>query len=122
MSSPEDVMGDAVERLEFDERAVGCAGEGSEDEVNALEGELAFFVGEAAAGDVFSEDDGRGRLALDARGEDLLGDHFCAGSGEASDKAGESAFGDAAVWVLRAHGGLDARKHDRPWGEGKASG
>jgi len=89
--------------LDFDKRAVDGSGEGSEDEVDALEGELAFAVGETAVGNVFGEDDGRWGLALGARWEDFFGDDLCAGSGEASDEAGEGAFGDAARSFSRAH-------------------
>ena len=91
--------------LDFDQAAVDGAGEGSEEEVDALEGELAVGLGEAAAGDVFSEDDGRGRLALDAGREEMLGDDFGSGTGEATDEAGESAFGDAARTWGGGHGG-----------------
>ncbi len=91
--------------FELDERAVDGAGEGAEDPVNALEGELAVGLGESAAGDLFGEDDGRRRLTFDTRGEDLFSDHFGAGTGEAADEAGESAFGDAAFGMGLAHGG-----------------
>jgi hypothetical protein len=101
--------------LDFDKRAVDGAGEGAEDPVDALEGELAFFFGEAAASDVFGEDDGGRGLALDARGKDLFGDHFCAGAGESADEAGEGAFGDAAIWVGLAHRGVRCvGDHDSP--------
>jgi hypothetical protein len=73
--------------------------------MNALQGEPAFGVGESVAGHGFSEDDEWWRLSFDARGEDLLGNQLYAGSGKASDEAGEGAFGDAAVWVGLAHFG-----------------
>jgi hypothetical protein len=56
-------------RLDFNERAVDCAGEGSEDPMNALQGEPAFGVGEPVAGHAFGEHDGGRRLAFDARGK-----------------------------------------------------
>jgi hypothetical protein len=73
--------------------------------MNALQGEAAFGIGESSASYTFREDNGRRCLALDARREDLLGNQLYAGPGEASDEAGEGAFGDAAVWVGLAHFG-----------------
>lgn len=86
----------AQRRLEFDECAVDRAGERPEDPVDALQGELALFIGKAAAGDLLGENDGWRRLALDARRKELFGDHLCAGPGESADEAGESTFGDTA--------------------------
>ncbi len=92
--------------LDFDQSAVGGAGECSEDPVNALQGEFALVGGKTAASDIFGENDGRRRLAFDARRQDLFGNHFGAGAGEAADESSEEAFGDAALAVggaRRAH-------------------
>lgn len=109
-------MGDAVEGdaeggaapgcegwLDFDQRAISGASEGSEDPVDTLQRKLAIGFGQAASRDILSEDDRWWSLALNTRREDFFGDHFGGGAGEAADEAGEGALSDAAVRVLLAH-------------------
>lgn len=107
--------------IDFDHGAIYAAGESAEDPVNALEGEGALLFGEAAAGNVFGEDDGRRRLALDAGWEKLLGGHLDARADEAADESGEEAFGDGALPFCTAfavaHAGIGCVVNDdRPVG------
>jgi hypothetical protein len=108
--------------LDFDECAVDSAGEGSEDPVNALQGQGSLLLGEAAAGDLFREDHGGRRLALNAGREDLFGDQLGGCSDEPADQSGEESFGNRALLVSVAfsvaHAGLRcAGKHDSAAGK-----
>lgn len=94
-------------RLDLNERAVDSSGGGSETPVNSMFGGLLVVVGQAMASNLLSKDNGRRRLALNTRREDLLGEDFGGCSGESADQAGKRAFEDRAFAgcpLFRSHG------------------
>jgi hypothetical protein len=64
--------------------------------VDALHGSLLLIGRQRMTGDLLSQNDGWGRLALDTGRKDFLSQRLCTGAGKSAEKPGERAFNDGA--------------------------